>query len=154
LVKLQETVKKYMNPKLVVVTPSATIAQVAKGMVEKDSDIAVVKDGKEILGVITDSDIFHSMKTYVLQDVLENLPKDVGKIKVEQIMEGTLSKDFMSVCQLTGLRPCLMLGEEETVEVAIKTMGASEAHHLLIVGADGEVVGSLSSHDLMKTFAD
>jgi CBS domain-containing protein len=154
LVKLQETVKKYMNPKLVVVTPSATIAQVAKGMAEKDTDIAIVKDGKEILGVITDSDIFHSMKTYVLQDVLENLPKDAGKIKVEQIMDGTLSKDFMSVCQLTGLRPCLMLGEEETVEVAIETMGASEAHHLLIIGADGSVSATLSARDLMKCFAD
>jgi CBS domain-containing protein len=154
LVKLQETIKKYMNSALVVVAPTATLAQVAKSLAEKDTDIAVVKSGKEIVGVITDSDIFHSMKSYVFQDVLEDLPKDVAKVKVEEIMDGKLSDNFMSVCQLTGLRPCLMVGEEETVENAIKTMGASEAHHLLVIGSDGSVSGTLSAHDLLKSFAE
>jgi len=154
LVKLQETIDKYMKTDLVIVSPASTLAQAAKGMAEKDTDIAVVKSGKDIMGVITDSDIFHSMKSYVFKDVLENLPKDVSKVKVEEIMQGTLSKEFMSVCQLTGLKPCLMLGEDETIEVAIKTMGASEAHHLLVIGSDGSLTGTLSAHDLLKSFIE
>ncbi|WXG44686.1 MAG: CBS domain-containing protein [Promethearchaeati archaeon SRVP18_Atabeyarchaeia-1] len=154
MVKLQETVKKYMNSELVVVAPTTTIAQVAKSLAEKGTDIAIVKSGKDIVGIITDSDIFHSMKSYVFQDVLEDLPKDVSKVKIEEIMRGTLSDNFMSVCQLTGLRPCLMIGEEETIENAIKTMGASEAHHLLVIGSDGSLSGTLSAHDLLRSFAD
>jgi CBS domain-containing protein len=154
LAKLKDNVKKYMKSKLVIVTPAATLAQVAKNMAEKDTDIAIVKSGKDYVGVITDSDVFMAMKSYVFKDVLENLPEDAGKVKVEQIMRGTVSKNFMSMCQLTGLRPCLMLGEEETVETAIKTMGAAGSHHLIIIGADGSVTGTLSSHDLLKSFAE
>ncbi len=153
LVKLQDVVSKYMSRKLVVVSPESTLAQVAKFMAEKDTDIAVVKSGKEFLGIITDSDIFHSMKSYVLIDVLEGLPKDVGKVKIEEIMRGKLSQDFMSVCQLTGLKPCLMVGEDETIENAIKTMGAVEAHHLLVIDSSGNVSGTLSARDLLKSFA-
>jgi len=154
LVKLKETVKKYMKSKPVFVSPTATLAQVARNMAEKDTDIAIVKSGKDYVGVITDADIFMAMKSYVFKDLLENLPEDASKVKVEQIMRGTVSKDFMSMCQLTGLRPCLMLGEEETIEVAIKTMGAAGSHHLIIIGADGSVVGTLSAHDLLKSFAE
>ena len=154
LVKLQDTVSKYMSRKVVVVSPDSTLAQVAKFMAEKNTDIAIVKSGKEILGVFTDSDIFHSMKSYVFRDILDDLPKDVGKVKVEEIMRGTVSKDFMSVCQLTGLKPCLMIGEEDTVENAIKTMGATESHHLVVIGPDGTVSGTLSAHDLMRSFIE
>lgn len=154
MVKLKDTIKKYMKSKLVFVGPSATLAQVAKNMAEKDTDIAIVKSGKDHVGVITDTDIFMAMKSYVFKDVLENLPEDAGKVKVEQIMRGTVSKDFMSMCQLTGLRPCLMLGEEETIQNAIKTMGAAGTHHLIIIGADGSVIGTLSAHDLLKSFAE
>jgi CBS domain-containing protein len=153
-VKLKETVKKYMKSKLVVVSPAVTLAQVAKSMAEKDTDIAIVKSGKDYVGVITDSDIFMAMKSYVFKDVLENLPEDAAKVTVEQIMRGKVSKDFMSMCQLTGLRPCLMLGEEETVETAIKTMGAAGSHHLVIIGADGSVTGTLSAHDLLRSLAE
>lgn len=154
MVKLQETVSKYMSHKLVVVSPESTLAQVAKFMAEKDTDVVVVKSGKEILGILTDSDIFHSMKSYVFRDILDDLPKDASKVKVQEIMNGTLSKDFMSVCQLTGLKPCLMIGEEDTVENAIKTMGATESHHLLVIGSDGLLAGTLSARDLLKSFAE
>lgn len=154
LVKLQEPVSKYMTHKLTVVSPDATLAQVAKFMAEKGTDIVIVKDGKDMLGVLTDSDIFHSMKSYVFRDILDDLPKDASKVKVEEIMNATASKDFMSVCQLTGLKPCLMIGEEDTVENAIKTMGATESHHLVVVGSDGSLSGTLSARDLLKCFAE
>lgn len=154
MVKMQETVSKYMSHKLVVVSPETTLAQVAKFMAEKDTDIVIVKSGKEMLGILTDSDIFHSMKSYVFRDILDDLPKDVAKVKVEEIMSGTASTNFMSVCQLTGLKPCLMIGEEDTVENAIKTMGATESHHLLVVGSDGALSGTLSARDLLKSFAE
>jgi CBS domain-containing protein len=143
-----------MSHKLVVVSPESTLAQVARFMAEKETDIAIVKSGKEMLGILTDSDIFHSMKSYVFRDVLDGLPKDAAKVKVEEIMHGTVSKDFMSVCQLTGLKPCLMIGEEDTVEDAIKTMGATESHHLLVIGSDGFLSGTLSAHDLLRSFID
>jgi CBS domain-containing protein len=153
-VKLKETVKEYMKTEPVFLTPTATLAQAAKNMADKDVDIAIVKSGKDILGTITDSDIFSAMKSYVFRDVIEDLPEDAGKVKVEQVMRGTLSRNFMSMCQLTGLRPCLMIGEDETVEIAVKTMAASGSHHLLVIGADGSVVGTLSAHDLMKSFSE
>jgi CBS domain-containing protein len=143
-----------MSRKLAVVSPESTLAQVAKFMAEKGTDLVIVKSGNEMLGILTDSDIFHSMKSYVFRDVLEDLPKDASKIKVEEIMNGTASKDFMSVCQLTGLKPCLMIGEDDTVENAIKTMGATESHHLLVIAADGSLSGTLSAHDLLRSFAE
>jgi CBS domain-containing protein len=143
-----------MKTKLVLVSPTSTLAQVAKSLAERDTDIAIVKSAKGPVGVITDTDIFMAMKSYVLKDEFEGLPEDAGKVKIDQIIRGTLSKDFMNMCQLTGLRPCLMLGEEETVENAIKTMAKAGSHHLVIIGADGSVIGTLSAHDLLKSFIE
>jgi CBS domain-containing protein len=47
-----------------------------------------------------------------------------------------------------------MIGEEDTVENAIKTMGATESHHLVVIGPDGTVSGTLSAHDLMRSFIE
>jgi CBS domain-containing protein len=154
LPKFKDPVKKYMSDRLVFVSPTATLAQVAEMMAKEDTDIAIVKSGKNYAGIITDSDIFMAMKSYVFKDEVENLPEDAGKVKIVEIMRGTLSKEFMNMCELTGLRPCLMLGEEETVENAIKTMGKAGSHHILVIGADGSIVGTLSAHDLLKSFTE
>jgi CBS domain-containing protein len=152
---LDKTIKKFMNKTPLFVSPTQTLGEVAKAMGKEKKDIAVVRDKNgEVQGIVTSQDLFDAMRTWVLQkDMLEQIPGDVRELKVNSIMKGAYTKEFMEACGLTGTNVCITLGEDDTIANAVRVMAVTGIDHILISG-EGGIVGTLSDDDLIKAFVD
>jgi CBS domain-containing protein len=144
-----------MNKTPLFMSPTQTLGEVAKAMGKEKKDIAVVRDKKgEVQGIVTSHDLFDAMRTWVLQkDMLEQIPSDVRELKVNSIMKGAYTKEFMEACGLTGTNVCITLGEDDTIANAVRVMAVTGIDHILING-EGGIVGTLSDDDLIKAFVD
>lgn len=125
-------VKDYMTTEPATVNIDATFREVKEKMVEVDTSVVLVKADDEIVGVITDTDIFAHTAS----------GKDLGALKVEK---------HMTLCELGGVNPCLQVFKDSPIEDAIKIMGTSGVHHLLVWGKDGHLSGVISSRNILKT---
>ena len=155
--KFDGKVKSYMKNQLVIINQDTRLADAVKQMRSAQSGIAIVKSGEVITGVITSSDIFSALVQGVFSESVEGilLSRDnIDDLKAINMMRGPLSVEFMTSCELGGTNPCIQLYEDDTIEDAIKVMEISSIHHLLVIGNDGDVVGTLSSNDILKAFED
>lgn len=152
---LEEKVSKYMRKDLVYVRPESTLGDVASVMSRSGTDVAVVRSkGNEVLGLITASELFDAMRSYVLgKDILENIPVNLRDIRVQELMRNRRATEFMEVCGLSGIRVCLSISDDDTIANAIRVLAMSGISHLLVIGEKG-VVGTLCAEDLVKAFAD
>ena len=115
------------------------------------ADIALVKSKEDIVGLITNSDIYNAL----VKECYDKGPeksKDTDDIKVKDIMKGPPTKDFMTSCQIIGPNPCLQTDENTTIGDAIRIMDKSGLHHILITGKNNELVGTISSNDIIRSF--
>jgi len=94
----------------------------------------LVRQGGEVLGVITDWDIMQS---------LDN-GHDPATTKVAS---------FMTSCEVMLGRkiksPCVQLDASISIKDALRVMAGENVHHMLITGPNNEI-GLLSSLDLLK----
>ena len=139
------------NP--IVVRPETSLREVASQMAEKGKDVVVVRDAADIVrGLVTASDLFGAMRSYVLgKDLLEQLPNDIRDVQVQEIMRGTKAEEFMEACGLRGTNLCITLGEWDSVLNAVRVMALGGVDHILIIG-EGGILGTLSDNDLIKAF--
>ena len=152
---LDKPIKKFMKKNPLFVSPTDSLGDIADSMGKEKKDIAVVRDKKgEVLGLVTSHDLFDAMRTWILQkDMLEQIPKEVRMLKVNSIMKGAYTKEFMEACGLTGTNVCITLGEDDTLTNAIRVMSVTGLDHILISGESG-VVGTLSDDDLIRALVD
>ncbi len=125
-------VKDYMTTEPATVNIDATFREVKEKMVEEDTSVVLIKAGTEIVGIVTDTDIFAHVAA----------GKDLDAVKVDK---------HMSVCELGGVNPCLQIFGNTDLEDAIKVMAISGVHHLLVWGKDGHLSGVISSKNILKT---
>ena len=150
---LDMQVKEIMKKNPLIVSPKETLAEVSKKMAKKDKDVVVVREDDLVKGLVTASDIYYAMKSYVLgKNMLESIPMEVRDIKIGELMKTPMAIEFMEACGLTGTNMCIVLGEEDSVANAIRVMAIGGVDHILIVGDDG-IAGTLSDNDLLKAFA-
>lgn len=114
---MQETVR-YCNPD----TNAATAAEIMWN--NNCGCLPVVKDGKHVIGMVTDRDLFIALGTQ------NRKPAD---LPIEEVM----SKD-LSVCS-----------PEDDIRSALKTMAQRQAHRLPVVDRSGELKGLLSIDDVV-----
>ena len=152
---LDKPIKKFMKKNPLFVSPTDSLGDIADSMGKEKKDIAVVRDKNgEVQGLVTSHDLFDAMRTWILQkDMLEQIPKEVRMLKVNSIMKGAYTKEFMEACGLTGTNVCITLGEDDTLTNAIRVMSVTGLDHILISG-EGGVVGTLSDDDLIKALVD
>lgn len=124
-------VRDFMKTDLPYVGLEDNLTQVMEEMRMKGSDAILVKEGDDIFGIITDTDIVANMA--------------VGKDP-----ERVLAKEFMTACEMQGTNPCLQIFEDDPIEDAMKVMGASGVRHLLVWGEGNRPVGVLCSHVLFE----
>lgn len=149
---LEMKIKKIMKGSPLVVDPNESLADVSKKMAKHDKDVVVVKDGELVKGLVTATDIFYAMKSYVLgKNMLETIPMEIRDIKVSELMKGPMAIEFMEACGLTGTNMCIVLGEEDTVADAMRVMAIGGVDHILIINKEG-IAGTLSDNDLLKSF--
>ncbi|MEM3525942.1 MAG: CBS domain-containing protein [Candidatus Jordarchaeaceae archaeon] len=147
---LNKKVADFMK-KPVFVELGTDMKRVAELMAKEKTDVLVVLNKGNVEGIITGMDLFYMFKNYAFPE-LKGQPEDIKDIKLERAMMRTASKDFMSACQLYGPHPCLMVGEEDTLEHAIRIMVDGGEHHLLVIGRDGKVSGTVSPMDIIEAF--
>jgi len=117
------TVSKIMNKKPKSVGPKTSIASAAKTMRTARVGSLFVKKGKQLVGVVTDTDI-------VRRAVASGKP--LGKLTVEKIMTSP-------VCTIEGGQP---------VDDAQDMMGDLGVRHLAVTQG-GQIVGVVSVRDLL-----
>ena len=149
---LEMKIKSVMTKNPLIVSPSESLSEVSRKMAEADKEIVIIKEDDLVQGVVTASEIFFAVKSYVLgKDLLESIPMEIRDLKVGELMKAPMAHEFMEACGLTGTNMCIVLGEDDTVANAIRVMAISGIDHILIIGDNG-VSGTLSDKDLLKAF--
>ncbi len=150
--ELEMKIRELMKPNPLKVAPTDTLAEVSKKMAKKGKDIIIVEEDGVVKGLVTASDIYFAMKSYVLgKDMLESVPMEIRDIQISELMNTPHAMEFMEACGLTGTNLCIVLGEDNSAADAIRVMAVSGVNHILIHGEDG-VSGTLSDNDLLKVF--
>jgi CBS domain-containing protein len=115
-----------------------SLATAIDTMTKADVSVLAVKSGEDIIGLVTATDIMFSL---VNED-------DNRQTKISSFMtqcEADVSKPTRN--------PCLQLDENEDALSAAKLMYNTGLNHLLVSGNNGEIVGIISSMDLIKLFS-
>jgi CBS domain-containing protein len=107
----------------------------AEYMARHDTSALIVKDGEELVGILTDMDIMDGIVHY----------KDLA---------GTNVASCMTACQLITespvQSPCVQLYEEESVKNALEIMSTAGVHNLLVSCEMGLGTCMVSIRDLLK----
>ncbi len=111
------------------VGPQDTVAQAARAMTERRVGAAVVIDGANVLGVVTERD--------VLQKVVAR----------GNSLEATIVRDIMS-------SPALSIGLKTSVDEAAALMREKHIGHLVVLDASGALVGMLALRYLLYDLMD
>jgi|Deesub1362B_J571_1020462.scaffolds.fasta_scaffold07695_2 CBS domain-containing protein len=119
-----------MRTDLPEVSPEASFEEVVETMKKNNSDIVVIKEKGEIVGLITDSDIVAWRAS----------GNDTSNVKAYQMM---------TPCEVMGRNPCLQINEDDDIENAMKVMAISGVRHLLVWGEGGKAKGVLCAHELI-----
>ena len=119
-------VQDIMTRALITVNPNTTVLQVAKMMEQGGIGAVIVKDGDDLVGIVTDRD-------YATKVAANNLPFDTT---VEKIMSS----------------PLITINQGEAISTAAETM-ASKKIRKLAVSDDGNITGIITSTDLVNQLA-
>jgi len=119
-------VQDIMTRALITVNPNTTALQVAKMMEQGGIGAVIVKDGDNLVGIVTDRD-------YATKVAANNLPLDTT---VEKIMSS----------------PLITINQGELISTAAETM-ASKKIRKLAVSDNGNITGIITSTDLVNQLA-
>ena len=144
-----DTIKQHMKRDIVYTTEDERLADVIFRMSDAETDIAIVKFKDDIVGVITETDVYFAL----VKEVFSEISRVIEDIHVIDIMRGPHAKMVMASCDPLGAHPCIDTFEDDTMENAIRIMQRSGLHHLLVLDKKNKLVGTLSSHDIIKSFS-
>ena len=118
-------VEELMSAKVVTIQSNSTAFDAAREMLDHDIGCVVVSDGKKVSGIVTKSDI-------IREAVVKRL--DPQKISTEDIMS----------------KPVITIPTGSTLSEASDLMSKHNITKLLVVEKGGELVGVLTSTDLVR----
>lgn len=120
------TIKKIMNPDIYSLSPDVTIRDASRVMKEKNIGCIFIEKGRDLIGVVTESDI-------VRRGVAENLNMDT-----------TSMKDIMS-------SPPIIIDANKSVVEANEIMDKNRIRHLAVKEGNS-IVGVVSARDMLHPF--
>ena len=152
--RFKDKIKNHMRTDVTYTTTEERLADVIFKMSKVGTDISIVKSKKDIVGLITASDIYSALVKEVFEENANGaeIPRDIEDIKVIEAMRGPPTKKFMTSCQIKGSSPCVQTDENTTIKGAIRLMEKSGLHHILITGEKNELVGTIASNDIIRSF--
>jgi CBS domain-containing protein len=107
----------------------------AEMMTQNDASALIVKEGEELVGILTDMDVMDGIVRHT----------DLQEVKVA---------DCMTECQLINdspvKSPCVQLYEGENVKNALDVMSTAGVHHLLVSCEMGLGTCMVSIGDLLR----
>ena len=144
-------VKDWMTKDITYVKLEDQLADIITRKCVLGAAIFIVKSKEGIVGLITNSDIYCALVREAYNTNSEK-SKDADNIKVEDIMKGPPTKTFLTSCQINGPNPCLQTDENTTIGNAVRIMDKSGLDHILITGKNNELIGTISSNELIRSF--
>ena len=150
-----DMIKQHMKKNIVYTTEDERLADVVFKMSNAEADIAIVKSKNDIVGVITETDIYYALVKEVLPESVKEEKKlrTFDDMKVIDFMQGPPVKKVMASCDPLGWHPCVDTFEDDTIENAIRIMQRSGLHHLLVLDKKNNLVGTLSSHEIINSIS-
>lgn len=151
--EFKDKISNYMNRSIVYTTESERLADVIFKMSRAKTDLAIVKSKDELKGIITETDIYYALVNEVFpQSIKKTEGKDINDIRIIDLMRGPLTQTVMASCESYGWHPCVDVFEDDPLENAILVIQRSGVHHLLVLDKNNNLVGTLSSGDIIKGF--
>ncbi len=130
-----KTIREIMTTKMVTVSPDRPAKAIQEIFRENDfHHIPVVGKGEQLVGIISKEDLYKV--TYVLS------LQTTGKTYSENEYNRLLARDIMTKYPIT-------LDPEDSLGLAADIFLANKFHALPIV-EDGQLVGLITTHDLLK----
>jgi predicted transcriptional regulator len=131
-------VKQAIKRKFPVIESNESIQAAINLMAEADVSVLAVEAHKELIGMITVSD--------VMQGIANDYDLQKTKISI-----------FMTECRIDNkistAGTCIQLDEDQDVISAIKVMYEGGINHLLVTGEKNKPLGIVSSLELVKLIA-
>jgi predicted transcriptional regulator len=131
-------VKQAINRKFPEIDSKDSLKTAINLMAEANASVLAVKVKGELIGIVTVSDVMHGV---------------ANNYDIEQTKIST----FMTECRIDGKsasgKLCVQLDEGQDAISAIKVMYEGGINHLLVSGSGNEMLGIVSSLDLVKLLA-
>lgn len=119
--KLQANVREIMKKNVVTVTPNMSIRKIARIMKNKRIGSVIVKQQRDIIGIVTTSDIVY---------------------KYVAMKKGRYAKDIMT-------KKLIKISPNKTIEHAAKLMAKKNIEKLLVF-EKGKMIGIITSNDILR----
>jgi len=132
--KLNDSIQAVVNWNSPSIQGDETLQAAVRKMAENNVSGLIVYQEGNVLGVITDWDIMHSLDS-------GNDPTDTKVAKFMTSCEVMLDKEIKS--------PCVQLDTSIKIKDALRVMAMENVHHLMVTGPNNET-GLISSLDLLK----
>lgn len=131
-------VKEAIKRKFPTIESDESLATAINRMASNDVSVLVVKDKKELIGIVTVSDMMHGLAN----------DYDIEKTKISKFLTGCKIDNNNSDAKL-----CIQLDENQDVSSAVKVMYEGGINHLLVTGVNNTPLGVVSSLDMIKLIA-
>jgi len=130
-----KTIKEAIKRKYPAIEYEDTLAVAMRTMTEHNASAIVVKQGDELIGIVTITDV-------------------IGCLAEDQAPDSTLVSSFMTECELISeagaANPCVQLDVHQDAMSAVKVMHEAGVNHLIASGDEGEPVGIITSLELVR----
>lgn len=134
----KKTIKDAIKRKFPVIKIDDTLRTAIALMTKANVSVLAVKINKELVGMVTISDVIYSLAN-------------------GDDMDRTRISSLMTACEFDTRKetrnPCIQLDENEDAISAIKVMYEAGVNHLLVSGEQAEPIGIVSSLEIIKILA-
>ena len=131
---LDDSIRKAVKKDVAMVSVDDNLRTAIRTMTDFAVTALVVHQAEAVIGLVTDMDLM----LFLTQD------QDLDAVKVAQCL---------TPCELItarpGQNPCVQLDEDQSIRNALKVMSVAGVHNLLVTGANEQVVGTISTRDLL-----
>jgi CBS domain-containing protein len=141
---IMKQVEDVMRTQIMMVSPSDSISRVARLLISRDVESAVVIDAGEAVGIVSERDLLQgSLPT--IDEILED---------AETLYS---AKDLMVIAEEHGSRPVssvmtkhiTSIPQKEPIIKAVATMLGHRHRRLPVTGPEGDFVGIITQRDLL-----
>lgn len=149
--RLAESIDRVMVTGVISVFPEESIVVVAERMADRHiHGLPVIDGNRRVLGIVTERDFFVDERLHLH---LPSFMKFMRKALIPKTLDAEDEEAVRGMLDLTArdimTSPCVTVRSDETIEKAIVLCAQKHIRTLPVVGADGTLVGIVTSSNLM-----